>query len=76
MSDANTNLERVKKEVAALQKDLAILVKKYNKAKSEKDAAVAQANKCSNKLNLAERLVNALSSEKGRWGESIDMLSS
>lgn len=37
----------------------------------DKNKAIDEANKCSLKLSLAQRLVSALSSEKGRWRENI-----
>jgi len=37
----------------------------------EKEAAEAEAYKCEKKLDLAQRLVNALGSESVRWSESI-----
>lgn len=33
----------------------------------DKNAAEAEANKCASKLDLANRLVNALGSESVRW---------
>jgi hypothetical protein len=35
----------------------------YNKVIKEKDDAVAEADRCNRKLNLAQRLVGALGSE-------------
>merc|ERR1711976_101897 len=72
---ANTKLAKVKAEVSALEKDLAILVDKFNKATEEKNNAIAEAERCTLKLTLAQRLVSALSSEKGRWSESIEKIS-
>lgn len=37
----------------------------------EKNAAEAEAARCARRLDLANRLVNALGSEKVRWAESI-----
>jgi hypothetical protein len=34
---------------------------------SEKNAALAAAEKCEKKMNLAQRLVGALGSEQERW---------
>jgi dynein heavy chain len=73
---ANEKLAKVKQEVASLEADLAILVEKFEKATNEKNAAIAEANRCTLKLTLAQRLVKALYSEKGRWRESIDTLTS
>ena len=71
---ANSNLARIKEEVHKLQEALKILVKKFDKASAEKNAAIAEAEKCSFQLNMAERLVSALSSEKDRWRTSIETL--
>jgi dynein heavy chain len=37
----------------------------------EKNAAIAEADRCERKLNLAQRLVGALGSELDRWSQSI-----
>lgn len=37
----------------------------------EKNAALAEAQKCETKLNLAQRLVSALGTELERWSQSI-----
>jgi len=50
---------------------LSILVAEFDKANAEKQAAIDEANRCNLKLNLAQRLVSALGSEKIRWGDSI-----
>lgn len=34
---------------------------------NEKETAMAEAEKCENKLSLANRLVSALGSEQDRW---------
>jgi len=39
----------------------------YNKAMKEKNDALAAAEKCQRKMDLATRLVNALGSELDRW---------
>lgn len=38
---------------------------------NEKETALREAQKCETKLNLANRLVNALGSEQERWAQSI-----
>lgn len=38
---------------------------------NEKETAMREAQKCENKLSLANRLVNALGSEQERWAQSI-----
>ena len=37
----------------------------------EKNAAIAESDRCERKLNLAQRLVGALGSELDRWSQSI-----
>ena len=37
----------------------------------EKNAAEAEANRCARRLDLAQRLVNALGSESERWSQAI-----
>jgi dynein heavy chain len=37
----------------------------------EKNAAEAEANRCARRLDLAQRLVNALGSESVRWSSAI-----
>lgn len=50
---------------------LAVLRADFDKAESEKNAAIAEADKCALRLNLAQRLVTALASENERWKNSI-----
>lgn len=50
---------------------MAILVEKFDVANDKKNAAIAEADKYALKLNLAQRLVSALGSEKERWASSI-----
>ena len=68
---ANKKLAKVKEEVAKLEADLAVLVEEFNQATEAKNKAIAEAAHYAQKLSLAQRLVNALVSEKGRWKESI-----
>ena len=37
----------------------------------KKQGAEDEAARCERRLNLANRLVSALGSEKGRWGDAI-----
>ena len=48
-----------------------MLLDAYNKAMEEKNNAIAAAEKCEKKMNLAQRLVGALGSELDRWSQSI-----
>ncbi len=60
--------------VAKLTGELAVLQEAYQKVLDEKNAAQALADKCAGKLDRANRLVNALGSERERWATSIDEL--
>lgn len=53
--------------VAKLNSELSILEAEFKKAMDEKNAAEAEANRCKNRLDLAQRLVGALGSESERW---------
>lgn len=57
--------------VAKLNGELAVLQAEFQKAMDEKEAAENEANRCARRLDLAQRLVNALGSESERWGTSI-----
>lgn len=53
--------------VARLTSELNALQAEFQKAMDEKNAAEAEADRCARRLNLAQRLVNALGSESVRW---------
>lgn len=72
LKDANEKLQITKERVAELEARLKDLVEKYDSAIAEKEAVEREAERCARRLNLANRLVNALASEKDRWSESID----
>ena len=74
LSDANTKLAIVTAEVAELQAMLAGLEKEFEDAVNEKNSVIAEAEKCASKLDLANRLVNALASENVRWAAGIESL--
>jgi dynein heavy chain len=57
--------------VAKLNAELAILQADFQKAMDEKQAAEDEANRCARRLDLAQRLVNALGSESERWSTAI-----
>jgi len=71
LSLATIKLAKVQAEVVELDKALAILVAEFDKANAEKQAAIDEADRCNRKLDLAQRLVSALGSEKIRWADSI-----
>ena len=50
---------------------LKILQDQFQAVMDDKEAAEAEAAKCAQKLDLAQRLVNALGSESVRWANSI-----
>jgi len=54
-----------------LNAELQVLIDTYNAAMAEKNAAIAESERCARKLDLAQRLVNALGSEQDRWSQSI-----
>lgn len=57
--------------VAKLNGELAVLQAEFQKAMDEKEAAENEASRCARRLDLAQRLVNALGSESERWGTAI-----
>lgn len=64
-------MAEVKEIVDKLNAQLAKLSAEYDKANGDKNAAIEEAERCSRRLNLAQRLVSALGSEKERWAKSI-----
>lgn len=67
-------LEEVEAVVKALNDALGKLEAEFNKATKEKEDAIATAARYERRLNLAQRLVTALSSENERWAVSIEQL--
>ena len=57
--------------VAELQAKLDVLMKMYQDAMDKKQGAEDEAARCERRLSLANRLVSALGSEKGRWSDAI-----
>jgi dynein heavy chain len=43
----------------------------FQAAMDDKNNAIAEAERCGRKLDLAQRLVGALGSEQERWSQSI-----
>ncbi|CAG9313552.1 unnamed protein product [Blepharisma stoltei] len=72
LNQANEKLTLTKERVAELEAKLKDLVEQYDAAIAEKEAVEKEAERCARRLNLANRLVNALASEKDRWSESIE----
>merc|ERR1719450_1633682 len=71
LNNANEKLAEVKALVAALESKLAKLMAEFDKAMSEKEAVMKEAQKCQNKLDMAQRLVNALSANGVIWEQTV-----
>lgn len=71
LAEANEKKRVVDELVAKLNAELQILMDAFNKAMNEKETAMREAERCERKLNLAQRLVNALGAEQERWAQSI-----
>ncbi|KAG9396803.1 Dynein heavy chain and region D6 of dynein motor [Carpediemonas membranifera] len=71
LNAATVKLNAVQKQVKQLNDKLASLLAQFEKASEEKNRVIAEAERTQNKLNLANRLVSGLSSEKVRWRASI-----
>eukprot|EP00931_Biecheleriopsis_adriatica_P017411 TRINITY_DN1250_c0_g1_i8.p1 TRINITY_DN1250_c0_g1~~TRINITY_DN1250_c0_g1_i8.p1 ORF type:complete len:2173 (-),score=601.12 TRINITY_DN1250_c0_g1_i8:164-6553(-) len=71
LNNANTRLAEVKALVAELETNLAKLMKEFDKAMAEKNALMADAEKCQNKLNMAQRLVGALAANGVIWEQTV-----
>jgi len=74
LAEANTKLDRVMKHVTTLEEKLAKLTKELDKANRSKQNAMDAVERGERKLNLAQRLINALSSENERWRENVLLL--
>jgi dynein heavy chain len=68
---ANTKKAEVDALVAGLEAKLAKLMKEFDKAMAEKDAVMKEAQKCQSKLDMAQRLVGALSANGVIWDQTI-----
>jgi dynein heavy chain len=76
LAAANSKLEEVTARVAQLQEELNVLEVGYNTSVMEKNAVEAEMDKLEKKLSLAQRLVNALTSENVRWTDGVEKLES
>ena len=72
MDAANKKLDVIRGQLAELDARLGELTDKFEAATEEKNQAIAQAEKTQAKADLANRLVNGLSSEGVRWAASIE----
>jgi dynein heavy chain len=68
---ANENAAIVQEKVNMLNSALVKLNAEFKEANDKKSAAVNEAARCARRLDLAQRLVSALGSEKARWAGSI-----
>jgi dynein heavy chain len=68
---ANTKKAQCDALVADLQAKLAKLMKEFDAAMAEKDAVMKEAAKCQTKLDMAQRLVGALSANGVIWEQTI-----
>jgi len=73
LDGANKKLAGIRAKVKELQDKVASLEEGLMEATTEKNNAVAQADKTQKKAEMADRLVNGLSSENKRWGAAIEM---
>ena len=71
LETANSTLKVVMEQVAELESKLAKLTAELNAANAEKQEALDTVDRGQKKLDLAQRLTNALASENVRWAESI-----
>jgi len=71
---ANSELALVRERVDELQGRLGRLTAEYEKADKDKREAVNTAERGQLKLELAQRLINALGSEEVRWVEGVGRL--
>ena len=60
-------LDKMQKEVASIQEELARLSKQYEEAMLEKRALVDEAELMERRLTAASKLISGLGSEKGRY---------
>lgn len=71
LESANSQLKTVMDQVAELEAKLAKLTAELDAANTEKQDALDTVERGQKKLDLAQRLTNALASENVRWGENI-----
>ena len=73
-ASADASMASAKAAVEAVEKRLAVLEERFVGATEEKVKVEAEATACQERLALAERLVNGLSSENARWSSEIEKL--
>lgn len=71
LNAANAKKAEVDTLVAELETKLAKLMNEFEKAMAEKDAVMKEAQKCQTKLDMAQRLVGALSANGVIWEQTV-----
>jgi len=71
---AMKDLAVVEAQLAEVEAKLNALQERFMQATQDKAAVEAEAKMCTDRLNLAERLVNGLSSENERWASEIEQM--
>ncbi len=61
-------------KVALLNAKVQELEQQFKEANDDKEAAIREAERCQRKLELANRLINALASEGERWALTVEQL--
>ena len=74
LESANAELAIVRERVDELQAQLDQLTSEYEQAEADKQEAVNTAERGQLKLELAQRLINALGSEEVRWVSGVERL--
>ena len=74
LRDAQTRLQSIIEKVAQLEETLKTLTAQYTAAIEAKMKCQAEADATTATINLANRLVGGLASEKVRWGQSVNQL--
>lgn len=60
--------------MALLNAKVQELEQQYKEANDDKEAAIRESERCQRKLELANRLINALASEGERWALTVEQL--
>eukprot|EP00450_Noctiluca_scintillans_P034952 CAMPEP_0194539386 /NCGR_PEP_ID=MMETSP0253-20130528/79326_1 /TAXON_ID=2966 /ORGANISM="Noctiluca scintillans" /LENGTH=668 /DNA_ID=CAMNT_0039385663 /DNA_START=1 /DNA_END=2003 /DNA_ORIENTATION=- len=71
LANANTRLGEVQALVAELEQKLGKLMAEFDKAMADKDVVMKEAAKCQFKLDMAQRLVSALSANGVIWEQTV-----
>ncbi|KAL0221332.1 hypothetical protein RCL1_001186 [Eukaryota sp. TZLM3-RCL] len=74
LEESRSKLNAVKARVEKLERRLGVLQDQFEEATLQKNEVIAAAAKTQERLDLANRLVNGLASEKVRWADSVDKL--